>query len=713
MRPALRNVATSSLESYISDTMPQRAKTPLIRVLHLFTLFTFALAQPLYDLLGRYPEFLIAHGAGAIDLVSILLVVSVLIPGLAILVWLLIGRLAPGYHRAVYLFALFALVALILLPPVKMLPDWLHGFRAAAALLAGVAFAWSYSRVRTVRSFVTLLPPAIILSPALFLVQSPLPVGGPQDHSARFPEKIDGNTPVILVVFDEFPVTSLMNEDREIDAGRYPNFDRLARRATWYRNATSVADNTTRSLPALLTGNYPRDGAVPLASDYPDNLLALLKVGYRLNIFESASRLSPQPTPDGPSRLTRQALLFSDLGLIYLHVLSPQKLARTVLPPIQHTWRDFGNPADWMHQRWLRALRRDRRQEWFDFLAKIPPGDESDPPSLNFAHVLLPHSPFQYLPSGSRYTLDPGASALATGIWEDDHEVARSYYRHLLQVGFVDHLIGALIDRLESMRLFEPALVIVTADHGISFRAGDRPRSLTATNVWDVISVPLFIKPPFQRRGRIDDTEVQLIDVLPTVAPILGVRLPWATDGRNLQSVSAEPRETRVYSDSDSEGLLRFRDESDGYFLFPSDSEAKYASLRVKSDLFGGGAGPDGFFYPLHAQPFVGRRISEFQIMDAPDATVGLDQEGTLGSTLSRRNFLKTRLSGSLRLPDGAVPGSRVLVAIDDVFRAVAVVEAEGRFSTVLPESAFSEERFELRLFLVDDGPRLLELDTG
>lgn len=696
----------------------QERKTLFIEILHLFALFSLALGQPLYDILGRYPEFLIAHQMTSIGLISLVVVVSLAVPGLAVLIWVLLGRIRTECRRPVYLLAIFVLVTLILMPPVKMLPDWLHGLRAGAAVLAGAAFAWSYSRFPNARTFVTFLSPAIILPPALFLHQSPLLQSGLRLEDARFSGKIDATVPIIFVVLDELPVTSLMNEDGQVDAARYPNFDRLARRATWYRNATSVADNTTRALPALLTGNYPREGAVPVVADYPNNLFTLLEARYRLNIFEGASLLTPDTGQAGASALDRSALLFADLGLIYLHIISPQKLIRTMLPPIRQTWMGFGDPAAWMHRRWLRELAKDRHQEWSEFVERIPSPDESDRPSLNFLHILLPHSPFQYLPSGRRYTLDPGARALATGRWESEEEAIQSHYRHLLQVGFVDRLLGDLMDRLESLRLFDPALIVITADHGISFRTGDSPRELTATNVWDVISVPLFIKMPFQQHGPIDDTEVQIIDILPTVARVLNVQLPWQTDGRDIRDAFDKAGEIRVYSSSGADGLRHFQDESEGWFAFPPDPEAKYASLRRKIALFGSGARSDGFFHPAYAKRVVGRKLESFQISPAPNFEVQLDQKGTLGRRLSRKNFLQTGVSGRLRLANDAVYPRRLLIAVDDVVRAVALVDARGEFSAVLPEAAFSKGENEIRLFLEAESSkaresRLLELKSG
>ena len=62
---------------------------------------------------------------------------------------------------------------------------------------------------------------------------------------------------MVVILFDEFAGFALNGPDGRIDAARYPNFARLATDATWYRNATTVADYTERAVPALLTGDRP------------------------------------------------------------------------------------------------------------------------------------------------------------------------------------------------------------------------------------------------------------------------------------------------------------------------------------------------------------------------------------------------------------------------------------------------------------------------
>jgi Sulfatase len=125
--------------------------------------------------------------------------------------------------------------------------------------------------------------------------------------------------------------------------------------------------------------------------------------------------------------------------------------------------------------------------------------------------------------------------------------------RHLLQLGFVDELVGELMARLRRTGLWDRALVVLVADHGISFRVKPTPappfvvgrlgyrRELTTDNAEDIVTIPLLVKYPDQRQGRIDPKWARTIDVLPTIADVLGIRLPFRVDGRSLRAPRPVP----------------------------------------------------------------------------------------------------------------------------------------------------------------------------
>src|ERR671932_90731 len=63
---------------------------------------------------------------------------------------------------------------------------------------------------------------------------------------------------VVLIVFDEFGGDILLGPDGRIDAGRFPHFAALAHDGTWFRNAQTRYDSTTKAVPLILDGMAPR-----------------------------------------------------------------------------------------------------------------------------------------------------------------------------------------------------------------------------------------------------------------------------------------------------------------------------------------------------------------------------------------------------------------------------------------------------------------------
>jgi hypothetical protein len=126
----------------------------------------------------------------------------------------------------------------------------------------------------------------------------------------------------------------------------------------------------------------------------------------------------------------------------------------------------------------------------------------------------------------------------------------------LLQLGYVDTLVSALLGRLHDQNMFEEAMVVVVSDHGMSFGAGAHRRgALDASDGTpspiatadlagkagdEVLPIPLFVKYPGQTSGFVDNRRAESIDVLPTIADTLDVTLPegWAFDGRSLTSAA-------------------------------------------------------------------------------------------------------------------------------------------------------------------------------
>jgi hypothetical protein len=115
---------------------------------------------------------------------------------------------------------------------------------------------------------------------------------------------------------------------------------------------------------------------------------------------------------------------------------------------------------------------------------------------------------------------------------------------------YADRLLGRLLDTLKSTGLYGRSLIVVAADHGASFWPGQRYRGLSGTShPEDIFSVPLIIRAPDQARGEVSDVAGETIDILPTIADVLDIELPWKVDGCSLFDSGCPPREERrVYA---------------------------------------------------------------------------------------------------------------------------------------------------------------------
>ena len=119
------------------------------------------------------------------------------------------------------------------------------------------------------------------------------------------------------------------------------------------------------------------------------------------------------------------------------------------------------------------------------------------------------------------------------------------------EVAFVDHCIGQIMEKLEELDLAESTLLVITGDHGEMLgEHGERDHGYFIYQ--GALRVPLIIKLPGTSSGAEESREVNqivgLIDIVPTIAGLLGFDPPTQVQGEDLSpwlegdSVSKEPR---------------------------------------------------------------------------------------------------------------------------------------------------------------------------
>ena len=236
--------------------------TRLWALAELFALTGLVIAQPVLDVTGRSPDMFLFRRADRLDILALVAAVT-LLPALAI--WAveeLAGLVSATVRGHLHLVAVTGLFVLLAVEVVKATTG-LRGPRlAAVAAAGGLLGGVLYAGLSWPRLWLRFLTPAPVVFALLFLLVSPtsalvLPARtatGPGPAAAPAP---GSHPPEVMILFDEFPLSSLLDAKGRINKRVYPNFAALAGQSTWYRNATGVAGFTPWALPAMLTGRYP------------------------------------------------------------------------------------------------------------------------------------------------------------------------------------------------------------------------------------------------------------------------------------------------------------------------------------------------------------------------------------------------------------------------------------------------------------------------
>ncbi len=543
-------------------------------------LWALVVAQPLLDLIARSPEFLVAHQFTRSGILWLVVVLVLLGPLLLTGVVVAIGMAGTTARALAVDTTVGILVALA-----AMQAGTRVDLHAAAvipiACLSGLAGAIAYQRQAWARAFASVLAIAVIVVPLVFWSQPDIsrtlltrPVVSAMGQGAATSRDV----PIVMMVFDEISLVTLLDSEATIDASLFPNLADLAHDGIWFRNATTVSDYTRWALPAIVSGMRPRPEASPSARDHPNSIFSLLARTHEVVAVESVTDLCPGHVCDRrdvPFR-SRVATLATDLFTLYQHLVLPKEL-KGHLPDVTTNWADFqvavvdgeGEPARPKEQRRRRrrAPSRDARLEVINrFVERIEQRDQTRP-GLFFVHSLLSHSPYWLLPSGQLDGTRSKADALRLPaampgrqreLWpHDDWAVAQGHQRQLLQLGYVDAVIGRVVARLKAAGLYDRSLVIVLSDHGIAFRPGSPRRDFTEDTAAQIMRIPFILKLPADSPAviegtialgdlNVNDRNVETIDLVPTIADLLGIAVPWKTDGTSVVGIAAKQPATKT-----------------------------------------------------------------------------------------------------------------------------------------------------------------------
>ena len=577
--------------------------------LELLALATVAITQPMLDLYGKNLPIFATARVSEIEVAIFLFAVAVLPSLIAIAIEILVGFIHRGaldlVHRCL-LGLLGTIFGLAITRQIGLSMDAL-AFIVSAGI--GVGITTALHRWRGVRTFVSYISALAPLLMVVFVVQI-LPVFSGSTGEVVALNSNNPNTPIVLLVFDESPLFALLDAEGNINAQRFPGFARLASKSTWHRNALAVSQHTTQAVPAIFTSNIPKRGDQPFLSVHPNNIFTMLQGTYPINGYEPVTSLCPintcastNPTDLERLNVSRLRTFLKDASVVFGHRVLPQS-TRNKLPVIGQSWGKFAadDNASISDEPSPKVKANDKFHmvkdggPFFQLKMYNDAIDRmiADPRnSATILHLLTPHRPWLMLPDLRGIT----ATEFLGDLNPPEGISARTdYQRYLYQLGGVDAMISSLINRMEKAGAWDKSLVIVTADHGITFEPGLLKRTTDFTNVGqvtDLFTIPMFIKMPQQSLGTVDDCAVTNLDLLPTIMEVSGVATSVEMQGTSLVN-SCPVREKRKVTTTKTSAEIAssfsmVRERSDRYaqWISRSGELGQIAGLRSQQGVLG------------------------------------------------------------------------------------------------------------------------------
>ena len=523
-----------------------------------FSAATFAVAQPVYNLVAFNPELREVDGL-------VLVYLIVMFHAFPTAVVFVVDRMAAcsplgGKGLRLYRITLFAITSLSVLRQSQIL--YLGGLSVPVkfVLLLSVpalVIALCVYLYRALNLYFVYLSVVAILVTGVFIYRVGLLHAAWQyQYSAVSLSKQASDRyalPVFILLFDGLDLEVLL-KDGQFDGQRFPNFKALADDGVWFANATTTYPHTRVSVPSLLTSTYisPKDrkamGGFTIDGFKQKNILSVLSRHFNVTVFGEhlnycfdpafSCRGVPYTTKKSP-----YAYLW-EVGTVMSNAMAP----KFVVPP---------------------PLVRGSIQQFEEvFLASIK-GSEARG-RVYYQHNLLPHAPFIYDEKGNLH--HSSYEDFPYGNWAGKKQsLPMIYENYTKQVKLADSLLGKFIAKLKSEGIYEESVIVVTTDHGAPVERflvdGQR---LQKEMDGSAARIPLLIHAP-GLKPHISDVDYQHIDFKPTLLELLGI----PADGEKMDGVSAfaanRPVRDKVFLvfESTPRGATSF--DVGGVYLYDSD----------------------------------------------------------------------------------------------------------------------------------------------
>lgn len=309
-----------------------------------------------------------------------------------------------------------------------------------------------------------------------------------------------------------------------------PNMQALTAESVQFRKCFTPASYTMSACGSFHTGRYAENhGAFFLDRRLKDDDLT----------FAETMRRAGYTTGGWCINMYANSYMNYNIGFDHFDDMKDVEEKRQPVSP------DMYNKEYQVHARTERWLKDNLDKQLFAYVHFMPPHEEYETPEKFIYRWAKPYP-------GAPNTKPPTLMAWEQGkapYTQQDVEYVRDLYDE--NMVYADYNVGLFIAKLKELGIWDDTLFFLVSDHGEAFM--EHGFTLHNTTVYDEMThVPLIMKPHkgFEPATKDIGALVELIDIYPTLADMLGVTLPKGTvDGVSfLPLLTGQSDKTKDYA---------------------------------------------------------------------------------------------------------------------------------------------------------------------
>jgi arylsulfatase A-like enzyme len=335
-----------------------------------------------------------------------------------------------------------------------------------------------------------------------------------------------------------------------------PHMDRVAREGVTFTLCTTVGVACAPNRASLFTGRYPNahrlmTNGIPMPQTEVTLTHVLRDAGYytgqmgKLHFLPHSGRNHREPHPPygfHQMRLSDEPGCYDDAYGLWLDAQGPEvrRKANVKMPGQRGVFEYYTFEGDertthahWVASETVRFIEENRHRPFFVHAGFYAPHPPLNPPASMLALYRDAELPPRHWRADEAQYLPANMQKAVLRLANTPEDTWTAYRKHFYaMVSNLDRNIGRIVEAAD----LSNTIVVVTSDHGDYL--GDHNLTGKSALPYDgSMRIPLLMRGPGIPSGARSDEVVEIVDVMPTLLELIGLKPPKGSQGMSLAPV--------------------------------------------------------------------------------------------------------------------------------------------------------------------------------